>query len=339
MFPQQASANITNIIISQAQSKVILKQTYGDSMNEEKEKLLSGYELYLKAKDYRERSTKGFTASARELLAYLDERRLNVNDLTINEAEEYREHMLLAPGKNGKARYMAVSVNNELSRARVFYGYLVAMKRCVKNSFEYIEKVKNASALPRNILSKDQMRTLLEGIVVTSKNEMHFKVVIELMYSTAVRINEVQSLDRNDIHPDESYMLIREDKTGSDRIVILTEYARELVRLYLKRESSEHPFGCRNLNALGKRINSRLRNLCRQLKITPITSHSIRHSIATHLIQNGADIREVQEILGHKDISNTEVYTRIFPEDLKNVVEKSHPRESHSDVRLREVSR
>ena len=81
------------------------------------------------------------------------------------------------------------------------------------------------------------------------------------------------------------------------------------------------------MRTLNRWINDRLKRITKKLDLPKITCHSIRHTIATHLFLNGADIREVQEFLGHRRIKNTEVYTHIFPEDLKKVVEASHPRE------------
>ena len=302
-------------------------------MNEEHKKLYTDFSKHLEIKGYKKRGIEEKIRRVKEFLAYIEEEQIELRSLRIKEAESYREYLSLLTDDKSKSRYSAGTINSTIAHLRSFFMYLQGLKIVLRNPFMEIEKVKVKYALPRNILSIEEMGKLLDGIEVKSRLDFKFKVVIEILYSTGCRISEIEKLRKKDIDLEEGYIKIIDDKESQDRRCCLTECALKLLKAYIEIEGmgnkeEEHIFrhghSFRGLNSF---MNERLKAVTKKLKLPYISSHGIRHSIATHLFKNGADIREVQEFLGHKRIKNTEIYTRLILNDLKNVIEKTHPRE------------
>ena len=130
-----------------------------------------------------------------------------------------------------------------------------------------------------------------------------------------------------DINLKKGFITIKDNKERQDRTAPLAEYANSILAYFLETQSKDRPFLKGQKRTLNRWINDRLKKKTEELCLPFITCHSIRHTIATHLLQAGAGLREVQEFLGHRRIKNTEVYTRILTEDLKKVIEANHPRE------------
>jgi integrase/recombinase XerD len=148
-----------------------------------------------------------------------------------------------------------------------------------------------------------------------------------------MRINEVEKLTPEDIKKESGYIIIKDDKCRQDRLVPLTDYSRELVKCYLENTSADRlVFAHGAKRTLNSWMNNRLKSLCKKLELPQLSCHSIRHIVGTHLLKKGADIREVQVYLGHERIKNTEIYTRIYPDDLKEILSKSHPREVNNVI-------
>lgn len=293
-------------------------------------KRLNEYEDYLQLKGYKERSIEEEVRCAKKYLEYAEKNEINIYTIGIREAENYREYLRLLTKDDGSSRYTPKTINKIISFLRKFYSFLIAKRLSFRNPFNDIEKMKESFSLPKNILTIDQMQKLLNGIEINTKNDFEFKVIIELLYSTGARISEVESLTKDNVNLGSGFIKICDDKERQDRKAVLTEYSHELLRIYIKHfynAESKRLFIHGTKRSLNKWVNDRLETLTKRLKLPKITCHGIRHTIASQLFKNGADIREVNEFLGHRRIKNTEIYTHIFPEDLKDIVDKNHPRE------------
>lgn len=293
--------------------------------------LLSSYQSWLELKRYKKRGIDEKLRIARQFCEYVEEHDKNMFRFFLKDAEHYREYLRLLTDDAHAIKYDTKTVNLRMSYLKVFYTFLISIEKTHSNPFENIDKMKVSDIIPRNILSIKQMEALLGAITVNTPQDFKFKVIVELLYGGGLRVSELEHLRYEDVKCDEGYIIIRDDKTRKDRVVILNEYSCSLLQLYIRYvydNSDEYIFTNRKSRVLNVWINNRLKKITKKNNIPEITCHGIRHSIATHLIQNGADLREVQEFLGHKQIQNTEVYTRIFPEDLKAIIEKTHPRES-----------
>lgn len=288
-------------------------------------KVLKEYKTHLESGNYKVRGIEGKLAAARDFLAYCDDSDKDYRLTCIKDSEGYREYLSVLTGKDSSPRYRSATINVTLANLKNFYSFLVSKGSADKNPFASTWRLKEPVRIPKNILSVKEMGKLLSSLKV--KEELKLKTVIELLYSTGMRISEVENLSLRDINLEGGYITITDDKNRQDRTAPLCEYTHKLLKYYLKDKVDEKPFLMGQKRTLNRWINDHLKKKTEELKIPFITCHSIRHTIATHLLRSGAGLREVQEFLGHKKIKNTEVYTRVLTEDLKKVIEANHPRE------------
>jgi site-specific recombinase XerD len=301
-------------------------------MTDENERLLKRYERSLVARGYKERGIAEKTRYARLLLDYLEENGLTCRGVGLAEAEELRERLSFMRREDGMTRFHPETINVILAHTKTFYGFLMKAGIAGSNPFADVERMKEAKKLPGNILSVEEMGKLLAGITVESRDDFTFLTAVELLYSTGCRISEIENLSEEDTRSVSGCIVVRNDKEGRDRIAPLTERAAGLLELYMKYVyKGGRVFGRGKRRTFNRWVGYRLAALCARLGLPLLTCHGIRHTIATHLFKAGADIREVQEFLGHRRLKNTEVYTRVLTEDLKEVLEKNHPREKDED--------
>ncbi len=291
------------------------------------EELLRQYREYLQTKGYKASGIEKIQRSLRQYVSYAREAHLDMYRLTIRQAEHYREQ-LCAQGAKGEP-YSHATVNGKLSALRRYYRYLYEKGVVPTNSFAYVRDLKKSDALPKGILTQTQMASLLESLPCSTRRECMEKIAIELLYATGMRIGEAASLAVADVDVSRSVLLIRDDKTGRDRMCVVSEYANELVKLLLgpaKRRGDTLFAALARGRALRAVINQALARHTQTLGLPHISCHGIRHSIATHLLENGADIRQVQEFLGHRHIRETERYTRVNMQTLRELIRTRHPR-------------
>ncbi len=298
--------------------------------------IVHDYQSYLEMKGYKDRGIQESIRSANYFLKHLQSRNLRYNTLNFKQAEGYREYLCCLTDEYGKSKYKPATINKMMTQLKSFYNYLVHRELVLANPFQLVERMKQGVKIPMNRLSKEQMKRLLQGVDLKSQADFKFKVLLELLYSTGARVSELENLRLADIDMDSESILIRDDKERQDRRLPLTRIAVTLLKLYL--QCSPKPlladpdadfalFAQGEARTLNKWLNNRLKELCLKQKLPKITCHGIRHTIATHLLQAGANLREIQQFLGHRRIQNTEIYTSVLTEDLRKTIQKSHPRE------------
>jgi tyrosine recombinase XerC len=225
------------------------------------------------------------------------------------------------------------SVLRRISSLRSFFTYLCKKGILTKNPASLLLSPKREKKLP-SIFNIEEMRDFLEQLKTETPLQLRNKAILEILYATGMRVSELASLNIFDV--DVNYEEIKVVGKGKkERIVIMGRYARESLRNYLLmgrskllRDKDEVALF---LNKTGTRLTVRSiqRLLNRQILIwgkkSKISPHILRHSFATHLLENGADLRSVQELLGHKKLSTTQVYIHLSARRLKEVYEKTHP--------------
>lgn len=225
------------------------------------------------------------------------------------------------------------SISRKISSLRSFFAYLVKKKIIEVSVFDNISNIKTEKKLP-NIVSEQEIEELLNFPDISTAKGLRDKAVLELMYSSGMRVGELLSLNVSQVNNDEIRII---GKGNKERIVLVGSKAREALDLYLKFGRASFLKNNTEENALflgstGKRlisstvwrmINLYIDKLCFSKHISP---HSIRHSFATHMLNNGADLRSVQQLLGHKSIVTTEIYTHVSVERLKDIYNQAHPR-------------
>jgi site-specific recombinase XerD len=229
----------------------------------------------------------------------------------------------------------AATVARKLASVRGLFDHLVRGGTLGQNPANLVGSPKRDSKLPK-VLAPEQMAELLDRIPAHTPLEVRDRAMFELAYSCGLRCEELTSLDTDSIDFDSEQLRV-EGKGGKQRLLPVGEPAQQALQRYL--ETARHALlvGDPDEQALllsrrGRRLSSsdvrrRLRLWVRDAAIgAGLSPHSLRHAFATHLLEGGADLRSIQELLGHASISTTQIYTRIDPTRLRRQYEQSHPR-------------
>jgi site-specific recombinase XerD len=225
-------------------------------------------------------------------------------------------------------------VARKLAAIRSFYAALLRSGAVAANPADLVASPKKDRKLPR-VLSRDEMQSLLDCIPTRTPLEMRDRAMLELAYSCGLRAEEVVNLNLDSPDFDGERLRI-EGKGGKTRLVPIGEPAQAALRGYLERGRHALTDGGSE-NALlvsksGRRLHPsdvrrRLQRWVREAAIAGgVSPHALRHSFATHLLEGGADLRTIQELLGHSSLSTTQVYTQVEPSWLQSQYARSHPR-------------
>lgn len=288
------------------------------------DKLINDFLSYLKIdKGYSSNTISSYKNDLYKFLEY--NKGKNINNITNNDLKEYLKKL-----KNETLNEKSISRN--ISCLKSFYKFLVIEKVVKDNPSETITMPKIKKSLP-DILTEEDVLKLLD-IELNDNFSYRNKAMLELMYATGLRVSELVNLKLQDI--DLSQDIVRTFGKGSkERIIPIGDYAKEYLEKYiyeyrgsmLKRNNSEYIF----LNNHGKKMTRQgffkiIKKIAKEKGIEKeLSPHTLRHSFASHLLKYGADLRTIQELLGHSDISTTQIYTHITNEELKNNYKSFHP--------------
>ena len=226
------------------------------------------------------------------------------------------------------------TLSRNIASIRAFYSFLVQERILEKDPAMHLETPKLERRLP-HVLTMEEVSTLLAMPDAASEMGLRDKAMLELLYATGIRVSELISLNVDDANLSASFLRCF-GKGSKERIIPLGRLARQAVMDYLLRARHalvrypDEP--SLFVNHLGDRLTRQgfwkiIKKYARAAGISKdITPHTLRHSFATHLLENGADLRAVQEMLGHADISTTQIYTHVTTSRLQDVYAKSHPR-------------
>jgi site-specific recombinase XerD len=273
----------------------------------------------------------------RKLLAYLQESSLVVQEVGYPQAQGYLEWL----GRQTPP-FADWTLSGLLATASSFYRYLKAQGVVSEDPFGEIEKPRQHQSFPRTILKEPQMQRLLEELshfdeastILELRRRYRVHLIAELQYSTGMRIDEVAHLKPEDLDLEAGTVEVRRGKGGHRRTAFLNEYARGVLAVYLTDMRSlvlqpkNDPtllFGA-NSDSLSRNVAQELERASALLGLGRLRSHDFRHAFAFHLLRSGADVRSIQDLLGHRLLRSTEVYTRVDREDLKSVLDTYHPR-------------
>ena len=225
------------------------------------------------------------------------------------------------------------TISRNLASIRSFYQYLIRIKKIKNDPTENIQSPKVEKRVP-SVLTSQEVELLLDQPKDIDLKGTRDKAMLEVAYATGMRVTEIISLDLEDVNLEEGFVSCkavgkqRNIPLGSMSIKALKEYIEEARPIMIKDENEKSLF----VNVNGKRLTRQgfwkiVKFYKEQAHITKdITPHVLRHSFATHLLQNGADLKAIQTMLGHSDISSTQVYMQFQDSGLKNVYKKAHPR-------------
>ena len=234
-------------------------------------------------------------------------------------------------------QYSRATVARKLGTLRSFYKFLVKRNRLSSSPLMAVRTPKQEKKLPR-FLEYEEVKRLLETPPMDNWLGARDRAILETLYSTGIRVSELVALNMDDVDFLGEVVRVR-GKGKKERIAPISSSALQIIQHYMefrnKRAQSNTNFDSKVLfvNKHGRRLSTRSvrRKMDKYLKIAgldpAISPHTLRHSFATHMLNKGADLRSVQELLGHQSLSTTQIYTHLTTSKIKEVYESAHPRE------------
>ena len=289
--------------------------------------LLHEYHAWLRLeRGYSPNTIEGYEMDLEKLRAYAQEHSLDVVDISFEQLEQFIFDQFK-------------EIKSEASQARVLAGihswfrFLLYKDYIEQDPSELLEGPKKSKHLP-TVLSLEEVNAMMAAIDLSSNEGHRNRAMMEMLYGSGLRVSELVNLPLSRIYLDEHYMLI-EGKGSKQRLVPISPVAEEWFSYWMQERSSwpvkpeykDFAF----INRYGRSLTRAMvftivRKLCAEAGITKTVSpHTLRHSFATHLLHNGADLRVIQQLLGHEDLATTEIYTHLDVQDLRKAILQCHP--------------
>jgi len=272
----------------------------------DREKILNEYLVYIKnVKNYSENTIKSYRSDIKH---YFE------NSERIGEFSSYLKIL-------NKDRYSKTSVNRKITSIRTFLYWAIDSGYLNQNEIKIVNNLKVEKKLP-NVLTSSYINKLLDSLPESTEKDLRDKAILEIMYSSGLRVSEVSNLTLNSINKNNSIKVL--GKGNKERVLPMTKRAYVYIKKYIEtsRPKFQNEKSKNNLflGVRGGQLNDR--EIRRIVKLRCGTfPHSIRHTFATHLLEGGADLRIVQELLGHNDPSTTQIYTHVSKKQLQKKVE------------------
>jgi len=300
--------------------------------NNSADKLVRAWLRWLKLeRNYSGNTQQGYLNDVRHLIEYLTEQQIDVTEVELNDLQHFLASLHdLGIGPTSQARI--------LSGVRSFYNFLELDGYISNNPTELLESPKQSEHLPE-VLSVDEVDRLIAAIDVGSKEGQRNRAIIEMLFSCGLRVSELTNLRISNLYLDEAFIRVF-GKGSKERLVPLSPTAINELKLWfderenlpIQRGEEDYVF----LNRRGHRLTRTMiliivKRLAEAAGIQKtISPHTLRHSFATALLNGGADLRVIQELLGHESIATTEIYTHLSVEQLRNEILEHHPRNNPS---------
>ena len=243
-----------------------------------------------------------------------------------NEIEGYMKEL------REKGEYKASTRMMYIREVRHLFKCLYVNEFLLKNPAQECEVKVEGGKSVKVVLSREEMGRLLDDIDTGAASGLRDRSLYELMYSSGLRVSEASNLNCEDVDFEERMVRVRKGKMGKDRVVPISEVAAVFLRRYVEGRRDDAPAlfpgrkGRFSKSGIERQLKKHLE--AAGLPVKGISPHTIRHSVATHLLEAGADMRYVQELLGHESLETTVVYTHALFENMKRVYKTHHPREN-----------
>lgn len=299
------------------------------------DRLLAGYNECLQARGFSPRTVPEYLRNVERFLAYLQE--LNISKITqVDQRIMAAYQVSLLDQKYRERPLSAVTKLRRLSTVRSFFQYLLKSGVVSIDPTDDLDLPKRSKSLPRNILAKKEVAKLLSLPDLSTPPGIRDRAILETFYSTGIRASELCNLKLIDVDIARGEIRVTKGKNAKDRVVPIGEIACDYIELYLTKTrrflapaaqpllfvtKSGRKFHYTTLSHLVIRYGKKA-GLKKQ-----VSAHSLRHTCASHLLKGKADIRHIQDILGHSSLATTQVYTKVDINDLKKVHHRCHPRE------------
>ena len=258
---------------------------------------------------------------------YIEENQINYTKVSKEDIKTYLNYLKKVGKKSS-------TISRNLASIRSFYQFLIRNRKIKNDPTEDVQSPKVEKRIP-SVLTAQEVELLLEQPKDVDLKGTRDKAMLEFAYATGMRVTEIINLNIENVNIEEGYVICRTGAKqrniplGSLSLSALKEYIEDARPILIKNEREKALF----VNVNGKRLTRQgfwkiVKYYKEQAHITKdITPHVLRHSFATHLLQNGADLKAIQTMLGHSDISSTQVYMQFQDSGLKDIYQKAHPRE------------
>ena len=300
-------------------------------MNARDREFIEGFKTYLSVeRNFSDHTLKAYCSDVVSYILWLDS--ANCLEVDFNKLREYLHFIQ-------RFDYKKTTIARKTASIRTFYKYLFRERYIDSNPAVSLSAPKRPKSLPK-FLTPNEVEKILNNIKIDTPAGFRNRVILELLWATGMRISELSNLNFGDLNLDENEIRVF-GKGAKERIVLVSERAKQYLNQYINTarkllapgyeigEVSENsPLFINNTayrlqnKTIRKVIHETVEKIELPKKVTP---HMFRHSFATHLIENGADLRVVQELLGHAGISNTQIYTHISMKHMQEVYDSAHP--------------
>ena len=301
-------------------------------MDELSKKYLDDFKIYLEVeKNFSLHTVRAYASDILTFLIWLKEK--EISDLSHADIKQYIVFMQ-------KFNYSKTTTSRKIASLRTFFNYLYREKITDLNPVKGIHSPKKTKTLPK-FLTEEETEKILNGIKCDTPPRYRNKVILELLYCSGMRISELSGLNFSDLNIENNEIRVF-GKGSKERIVLISERVKNYLKTYIKsvrpllntdgpQKSEINEDSPLFINKTGFRLQPQsirvaIKDTVEMLNIPKnVTPHVFRHSFATKLFNHGADLRVVQELLGHASISNTQIYTHVTTERLKQAYNESHP--------------
>lgn len=282
-------------------------------------------------KNFSKYTAKAYYADILSYLIWLDNQACE--DVNFSKVREYLHYIQIF-------NYKKTTIARKIASIRTFYKYLHREKKVESNPAESLISPKRPKSLPK-FLTPEEIEQILSNINIDTPAGYRNRAILELLWASGMRVSELSGLNFGNLNLENNEITVF-GKGAKERIILITDRAKKYLQGYIDYARSLVAKGYPLepitdttpvfINKTGYRLQTRMiRNVINDIveKIElpkRVTPHMFRHSFATHLIENGADLRVVQELLGHASISNTQIYTHISMQHMKEVYDQTHPR-------------
>ncbi|HEN46731.1 MAG TPA: site-specific tyrosine recombinase XerC [Mizugakiibacter sp.] len=293
------------------------------------------YKEQLQARDYATQSVQYKYASLGWFIDWCHERGIDrIEQITRPILQRYQRYLYYALSRSGKPLSVA-SQRNRLTAVRTWFRFLMRENLILYNPASELELPKPSRRLPKHTLTPDEVEQVLSQPDIETDAGLRDRAILEVLYSTGIRRQEVINLTKQDLNTAQGILAVRQGKGKKDRFVPIGDRALQWVGKYLDDVRPQHalPSSPDNvfLDETGKaldphKVSRAVKKYVKQSAIDKVGScHLFRHTMATLMLENGADIRFIQQMLGHSQLSTTEIYTHVAIHKLKEIHTATHP--------------
>lgn len=295
------------------------------------DKTISSYQMHLKLEQgLSDNSVQAYVRDVQKLEYFISQQAIPIelSQIEMNHIESFLTYLYdLGIAYNSQARI--------ISGLRSFFDFLMLEQRVLKNPMQWIEAPKHIRHLP-DVISVEEIDLMLSCIDQTKSESLRNHALLEILYSCGLRVSELVNLKFEDLFLDEDYLRIT-GKGNKQRFVPISQTAKTYLNNYTQQQRllqipQKNHESYVFLNRRGRKLTRVMvfiiiKDLALKANIKKsISPHTFRHSFATHLVEGGADLRAIQEMLGHESITTTEIYTHLSQKFLREAIQKFHPR-------------